>query len=120
METTMDTPVEVGAPTKVPDTPEEEREAIRMRFMNLLEDTKFPQAIAQSLVGCSRTTLHNWINGKEISNAYIPIVLDVISVLEMCMALKVFPLENCKQRYVHGTFYNAIATLRASMLANRK
>jgi len=103
-----------------PLTPEEEREALRMQLMNLLEDTKFPAAIAQKLIGCSRTTMHNWASGKEISNAYFPAVLDVISVLQMCQALKVFPLENCNRRVVHDTFYNAMATLRASLMARKQ
>lgn len=91
---------------------EEERELVRSKFTAVLEKTDFPQILARETLGCSRTTLHNWIKGEEISNAYLEPVMAMTEVLEMCVALKTLPLADCKRRTVHATFYGAIATLK--------
>jgi hypothetical protein len=91
------------------------REATRAKLASLLATTEFPQGMAQELLGCSRTSIHKWLRGEEISPAYISKVNALNEVLEMVAALGVFPLKDCKRRTVHATFYNAIATLHGQL-----
>lgn len=110
---------EVTEKTPAPLTSEEERERLRMDFLAALEAAGFPAAIAQNVIGCSRTTLHNWTVGKEISAAYIQPVTEFLEVLNMCLALKALPLESCNRRVVHATFYAAIASLREGLMSQK-
>jgi hypothetical protein len=85
------------------------------QFRDVVASSGMPTKLLVDHIGCSRTTMHNWLNGKEISNAYADKIAEVSEVLMMCESLGAFPLTEIRKNPVYEKFFGAIVKLRAGL-----